>query len=141
MLDTSEESESVKTEVLRFGEVSEVRSLAESKKSVNSKSSSTSEPVSVSMSTAEKSMSVEEKRHFAECVGKGNKLTLHYACANNAPLSVIEALIGASRDALSKPDKNGCVPLHFVCFSRHDEKVLLSVLFEFPAATLVSDSF
>ena len=84
-------------------------------------------------------LSAEEKRDFAEYSSESSdKLALHYACANNAPLVVIIALIEASRNVLSRPDERGCVPLHYVCFSRHDDEVLLYVLQEYPAATAVS---
>ena len=77
------------------------------------------------------------------------RLALHYACARQMPLSVIQALVDACPEGVQVPDKNGQLPLHLsvmracACSDGATESVLIIQLLvkTFPEAVMTRDNY
>lgn len=73
----------------------------------------------------------------------GGGLPIHVACANNASLDVISALIAAAVSAIKLPDENGDLPLHLLlrCGEVADIAVVNALVTCFPGVLSRTDSY
>ncbi len=80
------------------------------------------------------------KKEDVEKVGMAGHVPLHYACGFGASLEVVDILVDAFPEALTKPDEHdGMLPLHYACKEGAQSDVLDFLLMAYPEATLVQD--
>lgn len=73
---------------------------------------------------------VVKTEHYDSEEGTCRFLPIHSACARQAPLSVVSALLEAYPEGASRVDENGMCPLHYAC-ANHASSEVVQILLEF----------
>ncbi len=73
---------------------------------------------------------VVKTEHFDSEESTCRFLPIHSACARQAPLSVVAALLEAYPEGASREDENGMCPLHYAC-ANHASSEVVQILLEF----------
>ena len=82
-----------------------------------------------------RSHSITQAREAAMITGENNVTPLYLACRNNAPIDIIEVLVGVAPKTVEMDNANGWLPMHTACHFGASLEVLRVLADAYPDST------